>query len=242
MCVGILEYLIKDLLTRSIRDKVAFNAPSGRPKGKHDLKFSISQMKMQTKTWRGESQHLATIYIPEIGDLIFKANAKPFFDLLKLVPLLVSDCAYTVGSANIERSWLPLKLNLPAGNIFVGIQDGSHWFDGEEGESIFFFFFFVDWDDVHKQTRGCITHEWNRYSSRTYIQTNQPQETKRKERINQLNPSKDDRRRWSDLSRLHNSTTNQDKSCNSNNWTNAKLIQDKHVWLEELHTTIHIYI
>jgi hypothetical protein len=114
----------------------------------------------------------------------------------------------------------------------------------KRGKVFFFFFFFWggDWDDVHKQTRGCITHEWNRYSSRTYIQTNQPQETKRKERINQLNPSKDDRRRWSDLSRLHNSTTNQDKSCNSNNWTNAKLIQDKHVWLEELHTTIHIYI
>lgn len=184
MCVGILEYLIKDLLTRSIRDKVAFNAPSGRPKGKHDLKFSISQMKMQTKTWRGESQHLPTIYIPEIGDLIFKANAKPFFDLLKLVPLLVSDCAYTVGSANIERSWLPLKLNLPAGIFFVGIQDGSHWFDGEEGESIFFFFFFcgLGWCS---QANERLYHARVKqiFVTHTYIQTNQPQETKRKERI-----------------------------------------------------------
>lgn len=82
---------------------------------------------MQTKTWR---IHLELyIYIPEIGDLIFKAYTKPFFDLLKFVLLLVSDCAHTIGSAN---SKLLVTIETAFGEWdTVGIQDGTHWFDGQ---------------------------------------------------------------------------------------------------------------
>ncbi len=162
----------------------------GDRKGNTIWNFQSAKWKCRQRLEGGGSP--PSNYIPEIGDLIFKANAKPFFDLLKLVLLLVSDCAYTVGSANIERS-LPLKLNLPTG-ILLAFK--TEHIDLMEGESTVFG---LGW---------CSQANERLYHARVkqiFVTHKHPNgSTMRNERGESTESIKRRSKTWSGLSRLHN--------------------------------------
>ena len=98
--------------------------------------------------------HLHTI--PEIGDLVFKVNSKPLFDLLELVLLFVSHSAHAVGSENFT------KVSLPTGATgslcwsfgwldFVVFVFGIH---SRRNTLIWWVFFFLFRLGQRRQTRG----------------------------------------------------------------------------------------